>query len=105
MREKRKAPTHLLTEAIHGPSASRQTRSSFAGPLLQSYLVGSREAPRSLAEREDRLRALFAAMAAVLLTQDAQADELRVRPAVCACGGRWQSNGHRKRALVTPSTK
>ena len=69
--------------------------------LLQSYLKWSREAPRSLVERERRLRAMFEAMAQVILAQDARADELRVRPPECECGGRLQSKGLRKRTLVT----
>ena len=70
-------------------------------PLLQSYLEWSRETPRPLSEREARLRELCRALCAILLAEDAKADELQVRPSACACGGRFQSEGQRKRILVT----
>lgn len=70
-------------------------------PFLQSYLDWSGQEPRTLTEREGRLRALCEALCQLLLAEDAKADELHVRPSACDCGGRFQSKGLKKRTLVT----
>lgn len=69
--------------------------------LLHSYLAWSRSAPRSLAERESRLQSFCQALCQLLLVSDAEADDLRVRPGRCRCGGRFQSKGRRSRTVVT----
>src|SRR6185312_8998051 len=78
-----------------------QTVLSLLSPLLQSYLELSRETSHSLAEREERVRSLCQAICQVLLSEDAKADEVGVRPGRCECGGRFQSKGLKKRTLVT----
>jgi hypothetical protein len=69
--------------------------------LLVGYLRWSREGPRVLAEREQRLLDLSEALCRLLLASDAEADELAVWPGPCTCGGRFQSRGRRPRTLVT----
>jgi hypothetical protein len=69
--------------------------------LLLDYLHWSRQTPRSLQEREERLLLLSEKLCGVLLQGDAEADDVAVRPGLCACGGRLQSKGRRPRTLVT----
>jgi hypothetical protein len=69
--------------------------------LLLDYLRWSRESPRSLEEREERLLRLCEQLCGVLLQGDAEADDVVLRPGPCGCGGRYQSKGRRDRTLVT----
>jgi hypothetical protein len=69
--------------------------------FLLDYLRWSRQTPRSLSEREERLQSLSEKLCGVLLQGDAEADDVALRPGPCACGGRFQSKGRRDRTLVT----
>lgn len=74
---------------------------SVIAPLLQLYLAWSLEEPRSLSEREARLKEFSEKLCERLLEADAKVDEAKVRPEGCDCGGRFRSKGLRKRTLLT----